>query len=171
MLLVHFELAREPVWQIKSMACRYNKKENKGTRPITIKCMNPQHTVKPVSNGTNIFFCASTCHHVKWHQVNSNSKWPQMEHMLAFLEGGPSLSERLFNVMLHWTIQLMFYFNNCKPWFTSAVPISHGAECLWGASGGKLTLNLLISRQFLTHDLLTLSALNELRGWAVPKRI
>lgn len=47
------------------------------------------------------------------------------------------------------------------------VPISHGGESgdrLWGVGEGKLTENLLISRRFMTHDPLTLSALNEFAG-------
>lgn len=45
--------------------------------------------------------------------------------------------------------------------FLFCVPISHGGNCLRRASGEKLTLN--ISLQFMTHDVLTLMAFNELR--------
>lgn len=175
-LLVDLVLAREPMQcllqqQIKSIANSYSKHktENKEKNHIkTIESESQRTTSVDMDCQKYIsFIVLSTRYHMQLCQVSSNTKWPQMENVLLFLQGR-SLSlmqENLENIILCCAIRLILYFTNYNGCFTDSMfAFQSWGHCLQGAHGGKLTVNLLISHQFMTHDPLKHSDFNEFRG-------
>lgn len=70
------------------------------------------------------------------------------------------------SIMLHCTIQLMFYFSKCFTYVCLSV-----AEATVSGAQVKESWHWTYSYPTMTHDPLTRSAFNELWGGAVPKRV
>lgn len=99
---------------------RVNREQGNKSYNYKILALNPQ----PVwtCNATNkpllLFWVpAITCNGAKWVAIENDLKW-NMCYCSSKVDPSTLLQENLVNIILYCTIQLMFYFSNCKGCFT-----------------------------------------------------